>query len=289
MNAQYPSDREHAHIYDRTFLLSEEKRNQVMELWEIQRYGIDSYSDADYVCVYGMKPAEWYRRGIRLLARTTVECVRDTLGQLIGKDVASVVQNVSPPTKLIIIDPFAGSCNSLYWLLHHVRDAKGIAFELDQSIFQITKQNIRFLDREIELINGDYKSLLVNYKFPPEYLMIVFVAPPWGDAMNALTGLDLRRTKPPITDIIDDFERVYKDNPTLYVTQVHQSVDPQSLEDLKQRFDWSELRIYDINIEGMKHGVLLGTSRWSPSPPGARAQPSPLRSGRLDRYSGDFE
>jgi hypothetical protein len=75
----------------------------------------------------------------------------------------------------------------------------------------------------------------------------------------------LRRTKPPITNIIDALERAYKDNPTLYVTQVHQTTDPTSLEDLKKRFAWSALRIYDINAEGMRHGVPLGTSRWKPA------------------------
>jgi len=263
MNPQNAGDREHSHIYDRAFLLSEEKRNQVMELWEVQQYGIDSYSDSDYVCVYGMKPAEWYGRGIRLLARTSVECVRDLLGDLIGRDVASVLGNVSSAPKLII-DPFAGSCNSLYWLLRHVEDAKGIAFELDREIFEITKRNIQSLDREIELVYGDHKSLFESRRIPPNYLLIVFVAPPWGDALNPVSGLDLRRTMPPVTDIVDDFERAYKNNPKLYVTQVHQSVNPQSLAELERRFDWSELRIYDINVEGMKHGVLLGTSRWTP-------------------------
>ena len=52
-----------ARIYERGFLLSPEKRNQVMELWEVQKYGIDSFSDSDYVCIYGMPPVEWYRTG----------------------------------------------------------------------------------------------------------------------------------------------------------------------------------------------------------------------------------
>ena len=74
--------------YDRAFLLSDGKRNQVMELWEVQQFGIDSFADPEYVCIYGMPPTEWYRRGIRLLARTTLEAVRDRLGDLIGQDVA---------------------------------------------------------------------------------------------------------------------------------------------------------------------------------------------------------
>jgi hypothetical protein len=126
----------------------------------------------------------------------------------------------------------------------------------------MTKHNISSLDRPIELIHGDYRSLLPAYRFPVSQRLVVFVAPPWGDALNELTGLDLRRTKPPITDIIDDIDSVYSDTPILYVTQVHQHVEPVSLADLERRFDWSELRIYDINSEGMKHGVLLGHRRW---------------------------
>src|SRR5215467_2577683 len=78
--------------YDRAFLLSAEKRNQVLGLWEVQRYGLDSFADPDYVRLYGMSPAEWYGRGIRLLARTTVESVRDALGDAIGQDVARILQ-----------------------------------------------------------------------------------------------------------------------------------------------------------------------------------------------------
>ena len=43
--------------YDRALLLSGAKRNEVLELWEVRRYGTDSYGDADYVSIYGMRPA----------------------------------------------------------------------------------------------------------------------------------------------------------------------------------------------------------------------------------------
>lgn len=263
MNEQDADDR--ARIYDRAFLLSEEKRNQVMQLWEIQKYGSDSYADADYVCVYGMKPAEQDRQGIRLLARTAVECTRDLLGEAIGNDVATVMQSVSPALRRVIIDPFAGSCNTLYWLTRSVPRAQAIAFERDETIFEITRQNLLILDQEIRLIRGDYQSLLGMFVFPSDHVLIVFVAPPWGDALDPMSGLDLRRTTPPVTGIIDDIDRAYHDNPILYVTQIHQSVNPSSLADLRKRFDWSAVRIYDINREGMKHGILLGTSRWQPS------------------------
>lgn len=262
MSAQHADGQ--GHKYDRAFLLSDGKRNQVMELWEVQQFGIDSFSDPEYVCIYGMSPTEWYRRGVRLLARTTLEAVQDKLGDMIGKDVESVIHNTPPTTTFTVIDPFAGSCNGLYWILRHVRNSKGLGFEIDKTIFEMTKRNISSLDRPIELIHGDYKSLLDTHRFPVDQFIVAFLAPPWGDALSETTGLDLQRTKPPITDIIDDFERVYEDNRILYVTQVHQNIEPISLANLKKRFDWSDLRIYDINVEGMKHGVLLGMNRWVP-------------------------
>jgi hypothetical protein len=57
-------------VHDRAFLLSERKRNHFLELWEVQQYGRDSFGDPDYVCLYGLRPASWYGRGVRILART---------------------------------------------------------------------------------------------------------------------------------------------------------------------------------------------------------------------------
>src|SRR3954453_23878939 len=51
-------------VYDRSFLLSPDKRNQLMELWEVEQYGRDCFSDPNYVSLYGMPPPEWYGRGI---------------------------------------------------------------------------------------------------------------------------------------------------------------------------------------------------------------------------------
>lgn len=77
-------------IHDRQLLLLGAKRNVVLELWELQRYGADNYGDEDHVSIYGMRPGEWYAKGIRLLGRTAVECTRDALGDAIGKDIAVI-------------------------------------------------------------------------------------------------------------------------------------------------------------------------------------------------------
>jgi hypothetical protein len=42
--------------YDRDFLLSQEKRNQIVELWEVEKYGSDCFGDPNHVHLYGMPP-----------------------------------------------------------------------------------------------------------------------------------------------------------------------------------------------------------------------------------------
>src|SRR3981081_3193934 len=97
--------------YDRQLLLFGPKRSEVLELWEVLRYGTKSYGDADYVSVYGLPPAAWYEKGIRLLGRTAVECTRDHLADAIGRDTAMAAQSGSGTNGITVIDPFAGSGN----------------------------------------------------------------------------------------------------------------------------------------------------------------------------------
>jgi hypothetical protein len=59
--------------YDRDFLLGPEKRNQVVELWEVEKYGRDCFADTDHVHLYGLKPKEWYERGVRILVAPVIE------------------------------------------------------------------------------------------------------------------------------------------------------------------------------------------------------------------------
>ncbi len=51
---------------DRSFLLREEKRSQVMELWEIQRTSPDSFGDSEHQSIYGVPPTEWYARFVSI-------------------------------------------------------------------------------------------------------------------------------------------------------------------------------------------------------------------------------
>ena len=250
-------------VYDRALLLHGSKCNQVLSLAEIEQYGLDSFADADYISIYGMPPREWYRHGIRLLGRTAVECTRDKLGERIGRDVASVATRM-PPNRVVVIDPFTGSCNTLFWILRHLSNAEGIAFESDPQVFELTHRNLALLDQRVELVHGDYVRLLGERQVPEDRGIVAFVAPPWGTALDEEQGLDLRRTTPPVSEVIDQIVRQFPRHNILFAMQVYEKVSKHSLTQIQMRLDWTELRIYDINEKGRNHGILLGTEGFVP-------------------------
>jgi hypothetical protein len=250
-------------VYDRALLLHGSKRNEVLSLGEIEQYGLDSFGNTDYVSIYGMPPREWYWCGIRLLGRTVVECTGDALGDRIGRDVASVAACM-PPNQFVVIDPFAGSCNSLFWILRHLPNSEGIAFESDPQLFDLTYSNLVALGQRIELVHGDYARLLERYRFSEGRGIVAFVAPPWGTALNEVQGLDLNRTTPPISEVIEQVVRRFSEHKILFAIQVYEKVSSSSLNGIRTRLDWTELRIYDINERGRNHGILLGSQGWKP-------------------------
>jgi RNA cap guanine-N2 methyltransferase len=250
-------------VYDRALLLHGSKRDEMLTLAEIEQYGLDSFADADYISIYGMAPREWYRHGIRLLGRTAVECTRDALADRIGLDVASFAAYMSS-NQVVVIDPFAGSCNTLFWILRHVPNSEGIAFESDPQVFELTHRNIATLDQKIELVHGDYVRLLDERHVPEDRGVVAFVAPPWGSALDEEQGLDLRHTTPPISEVIEQIARQFPKHEILFAMQVYEKVSAPSFTQVETQLDWTELRIYDINEKGRNHGILLGTKGWAP-------------------------
>jgi len=250
--------------YDRNLLLHGPKRNEVLSLREVQKYGTDSFGDQDYVKVYGLTPPQWYARGVRMLGRTAVECTRDELGDRIGRDIAAVAARRPSPRKCTVIDPFAGSCNTLFWALHHLPNSQGVAFELDPQVYELTAGNVASLQTPIKLHFGDYRSLLPELDVPPDNDIIAFLAPPWGKALDETRGLDLRGTIPPIAEIIRFMDRIFPTRRLLFAVQVYEKIDPASLADVQHTLDWSELRVYDLNVPGKNHGLMMGAKRWRP-------------------------
>jgi hypothetical protein len=262
-----------APTYDRSLLLSDRRRHDLLDLWEVERYGRDSFGDPDYVRIYGMRPAEWYARGIRILARTAVECTRDQLADLIASDVAAVTRTAPGTAGSVVIDPFAGSGNTLHWIRQRVAAGSGVGFELDDAVFEATSKNLGLVGSDVELLHEDYRTGLRSLHIPSDQLVIVFVAPPWGDALTEAAGLDLRRTHPPIGGIVDLIATTFPDHKLLLAIQVHESVERDGLADVRSRFEWSTLKVYGIDPPARNHGLLLGTRGWS-GPTGPRGASS---------------
>jgi 16S rRNA G966 N2-methylase RsmD len=248
-------------VYDRWLLLGE-KRNELLALWEVQQYGRDSFGDPDYVSIYGLKPREWYERGVRILGRTAVECTRDRLAALIGRDIAAVART-APAASPMVADLFAGSGNTLYWIKRHVGARRATGFEVDAAVFELARKNNAIMGLGLDLRHDSYQHGLQTLGQPDEDLLIVFVAPPWGHALSEGSGLDLRRTRPPVAEVIDITTAALPSHKMLFAIQVFQTVDPGSLAEVTARLPWSALKIYDVNAPGQNHGLLLATWGWA--------------------------
>lgn len=245
-------------------MLLGDKRNKVLDLAEVQSYGRDSFGDQDFVSIYGLNPADWYARGVRLLGRTTVECTRDRFADLIGRDVAAAATTAPGVSGSVVVDPFAGSGNTLYWITRRVGPDGSVGFELDDVVFALTRENLSIMGLGIEVLHEGYEPGLHGLSVSDDALVIVFVSPPWGAALDEAVGLDLRRTTPPVADIVALAMDVFRRNKLLVAIQAYELVEPDSMAELTRRFDWSAFNVYDINPQAKNPGLVLGTVGWSP-------------------------
>jgi hypothetical protein len=181
------------------------------------------------------------------------------LGDAIGKEVAAIAGPRPPGARAQVVDLFAGSGNTLYWLLRHLPGSRGVGFESDAAVFRLTRHNFIALALPIDILNTDYLTGLAGISVGLDELLILFIAPPWGDAFGRTSGVDLRRTTPPITEIVDFLLYRFPQNHLLCAIQVYEVVLPISMAELRARFDWSTLRIFQLNTPGQNHGILLGT------------------------------
>ena len=246
--------------YDRWFLLGE-KRNELLALWEVQQYGRDSFGNPDHVSIYGLTPHEWYARGVRILGRTAVECTPDRLADLIGRDIAAVTR-AAPAAWPMVVDLFAGSGNTLSWIKRHTGARRAIGFELDDVVFELASKNLCIAGLSIDLRHDSYQHGLQALGQPGEDLLIVFVSPPWGAALSERSGLDLRRTQPPVAEAIDVTIAAIGHHKLLFAIQVFETVEPDSLAEVTARFPWSAMKVYDINAPGQNPGQLLAAHGW---------------------------
>lgn len=141
---------------------------------------------------------------------------------------------------------------------------RAVGFELDPAVFRASRRNLSIIGADVALIHERNEAALPALDIPEGHLLIVLIAPPWSDAFSVVSGLDLRVTKPPVSEIVDLVARTFPMQRVLLATQVHEHVIPASLTEVTSRCDWSRSRTYDIDAPGRNHGLLLGTLGWTP-------------------------
>ncbi|HEY1511877.1 MAG TPA: gamma-glutamylcyclotransferase [Solirubrobacteraceae bacterium] len=256
-------------VHDRRLLLWE-RRSELLDLREVQSYGRDAFGDPDFVSIYGLAPGDWYARGIRLFGRTAVECTRDRFADLIGRDVAAVALTAPAVSGSIVVDLFAGSGNTLYWITRHVGPSRSVGFELDDLVFNLTRKNLSIAGVEIDVRHQSYERGLKELRIPNDDLVILFVSPPWGEALDEESGLDFRRTTPPVAEIVDRATAVFDRHKLLFAIQAYEHFNQDSLDELTARFQSSAMNVYDINAQAKNPGLLLGTVGWTSGEPEIR-------------------
>jgi hypothetical protein len=94
-------------------------------------------------------------------------------------------------------------------------------------------------------------------------LVVCFVAPPWGDALDVVAGLDLARTTPPVIEVLRAVKATFAAYPLLFAVQIYERTALRSLAEVSGAFDWSVRRDYPLAAEGRNHGLLIGTVGWA--------------------------
>jgi hypothetical protein len=252
-------------LYDRDLVLFGPLRDKILELSQVKAYGAQTFGDPDAISLYGLRPDDWHARGIRLMGRTVVECTRDDLAREISEDVAALVSVAPITTPTLVLDPFAGSGNTLFWLQKAIASSVGIGFEIDPVIAEHTARNLVLAGTPVDVVNVDYTDGLRSIDSPREQLIVVFVAPPWGHAFDPDRGLDLDHTEPPVGEIVDVVTGCLADHRLLMAVQAFERLDDGGLEALTARFDWSYVHTYALNPPGKNPALVLGTRRWTPS------------------------
>ncbi|MFJ8623730.1 class I SAM-dependent methyltransferase [Kitasatospora sp. NPDC093550] len=213
-------------------------RNQPLTSDQLCEVGRILSGSPDGLSLYDVPAPRMVDRGIRLLGRTALECVKDPHPALVATALTEVLAEIGTDARTdgltdartdrpatghrpLIADLFCGSGN----LGHQLGRALGPRFghrvhatELDPLVHDFTRHNLALIGSPVRLRHADYRELLTTSTAPHGRSRqdVYLVEPPW-DAGFTATGLDLTRTTPPVPDILDDIRRSRGDHPCVVV------------------------------------------------------------------------
>ena len=209
-----------------------------LTLREIRRAGHVLAGDPNDLRIFGMAPIAWYALGIRILGRTAVEVTRDQHAGFLAKSVAHTLASEGHRIS-DIIDPFVGSGNLLYHLLRATKATRGCGLDINADIIALTERNFSRLRLLRKLRHARLTFLRRDWSQSPSCIenraTLVIVCPPWGDAFDE-AGLDLRKTKPPVPDVLQTLRGRMRSGPIFALIQTHPSMVTESVDAIKQDY-----------------------------------------------------
>jgi hypothetical protein len=160
------------------------------------------YGDSGLLRIYGLSIDDLTERGFGILGRTAVECCIDAYAEDAANVALEAAEMEALPPQPLIVDLFSGSANLLYWTTFKF-GAPGIGSEADPAVYQETFANLARLDLDARVIPGGFTELPGTREFREAAALVYLLDPPWGDAFDGVSGLDLGRTTPPVHEALE--------------------------------------------------------------------------------------
>lgn len=215
-----------------------EKRNQVLSLDEVKEMSTAFYGGPDRLSLYGMTPTQWYRRGVRILGRTAVECSIDGESAIMAREVAAFAQRFFPLEPPIVVDPFAGSANLLFHIGQALGASESVGWENDPLVHGMTERNLQTIGARCRLALGDGVLAAASHaplRSSPQPLLFL-ISPPWGGGLSSEHGLNLAATEPSVFSVLSTLEAGLPGRRLYFAVQIHRHTVASSLATLQQRY-----------------------------------------------------
>jgi hypothetical protein len=189
--------------------------------------------------LFGMGTLVWYSLGIRISGRTAVEVTRDPQAKFLARAAADTLRDHGHEIGTVV-DPFVGSGNVLHHLVRTTKAERGIGIDANRNVVDLTRRNFARLgrlgklgDTRIELHEGDW-SRTVELSYTDASLVVLH--PPWGEAYTD-EGLDLRRTVPPILELLAEISRAGGDHPLFALVHTVPHVVDESVDEIRRTYE----------------------------------------------------
>ena len=194
--------------------------------------------------LYGLSIDELWERKIRISCRTLVESAKDEYCHQIVEEQLPVMEQYRAEAagEVLVFDPFCGSANLLLHVGRFFGRSRCLGWEKSAVVYENTvhaRDTLGIARAEccIELRSFEDLSVPDLASLRPGLSNVVIVDPPFGDALDDTLGLDLTRTMPPVTSIIQRWLELTKGARTLFLVKSHLVLNAASLEPLRPMAD----------------------------------------------------